>query len=178
MPGHKITISPFKQAVMAIPDPTQMAYFNFTVLCVVTGHLVTDLRGRTEFRSEYHTHIIKDGRSNIRRQLGQEDEEAFDAAVGKLTNFNVDASVTDGRQVGASLWCRSPSTERSSVPSSGATQYSYSMTSTHLSYHTMVTSVGWVSSHPRPPLLKGRQYHSSLVLIISVTGSYTWPTSP
>ena len=72
---------------MAILDPTQTAHQNWTEFYVITRRLITSLRRITEFHPGDHAHIIKDRRAYIRQQRGQEAEEAFDTAAGKLINF-------------------------------------------------------------------------------------------
>ena len=44
-PGRGVTRLPVKQAGMALPDPTLTAPENWTASCVITGHLVAELRG-------------------------------------------------------------------------------------------------------------------------------------
>ena len=46
VPGREITRLPVKQAGMALPDPTQTAPVNWQESCVITGHLVSALRGQ------------------------------------------------------------------------------------------------------------------------------------
>ena len=54
MPGQTITVFLVKQARLDIPDPTLTGQGGFTASCVVTGHLLADLRGRVEFWFRYH----------------------------------------------------------------------------------------------------------------------------
>ena len=49
-----VTHLPVKQAGLDLPDPSQTAPENCTESCVITGHLVSALRGQVEFRTEYH----------------------------------------------------------------------------------------------------------------------------
>ena len=72
---------------MEITDPTQIAHRNWTALCVVTRHLVSALRRCTELRPEDHTKLLRDRIDKLRRQWGQESEEYFDSASGKITEF-------------------------------------------------------------------------------------------
>ena len=43
-----VTHLPVKQAGLALPDPSQTALENWTASCVITGHLVSALRGQVE----------------------------------------------------------------------------------------------------------------------------------
>ena len=53
-PGREITRLPFKQAGMALPDPTQTSPANWQASCVITGHLVSALRVQVPFRTADH----------------------------------------------------------------------------------------------------------------------------
>ena len=53
-PGRAITHLPVKQAGMALPDPTQTDPENWQASCVITGHLVSALRGQVPFRTADH----------------------------------------------------------------------------------------------------------------------------
>ena len=44
-PGRAITCLSVKQAGLALPDPTRTASDNWQASCVITGHLVSALRG-------------------------------------------------------------------------------------------------------------------------------------
>ena len=57
-----------KQAGMALPDPTQTATVNWQASCVITGHLVSSLRGQVPFRTADHAACLRDGRAAVRRQ--------------------------------------------------------------------------------------------------------------
>ena len=50
-PGRSITRLPVKQAGMALPDPTRTAPENWQASCVITGHLVSALRGQVPVRT-------------------------------------------------------------------------------------------------------------------------------
>ena len=60
MPNRTIMGLPVKHAGLAIPDPTQTKNSNWTVSCMVTRNLVTDLGGSVEFHSGYHIQLLKD----------------------------------------------------------------------------------------------------------------------
>ena len=53
---------------MALPDPTQTAPENWQASCVITGHLVSALRGQISFRTADHAACLRDGRAAVRRQ--------------------------------------------------------------------------------------------------------------
>ena len=59
---------PVKQAGMALPDPTRTASENWQASCVITGHLVSALRGQVPFRTADHAACLCDGRAAVRRQ--------------------------------------------------------------------------------------------------------------
>ena len=54
VPERGTTRLPVKQAVLALPDPSQTVPENWTASCVITGHLVAALRGQVEFRTADH----------------------------------------------------------------------------------------------------------------------------
>ena len=60
-PGRDITRFPVKQAGIALTDPTQTAPENWQASCVITGHLVSALRGQVPFRTADHTACLRDG---------------------------------------------------------------------------------------------------------------------
>ena len=49
IPGREITGIPVKQAGIVLPDPTWTSGANWTVFCVIMGHLVTALHRTDEF---------------------------------------------------------------------------------------------------------------------------------
>ena len=53
---------------MALPNPTLMAPENFQASCVITGHLVSALRGQVPFQKADHTACLRDGWAAVRRQ--------------------------------------------------------------------------------------------------------------
>ena len=67
-PGREITRLHVKQAGMALPDPTQTDPENWQASCVITGHLVSALRGQVPFRTADHAACLRDGRPAVRRQ--------------------------------------------------------------------------------------------------------------
>ena len=65
VPGRAITRLPVKQAGMALPYPTQTDPDNWQVSCVITGHLVSALRGQVLFRLADHAACLWDGRAAV-----------------------------------------------------------------------------------------------------------------
>ena len=45
-----------------------MAPENWKSSCVITGHLVADLRGQEEFRTSYHATYMREGREEARKR--------------------------------------------------------------------------------------------------------------
>ena len=62
IPGRAITSLPFKQAGIYLPNPTQTAGENWTASCVITGHLVAELRRKAKVRYGNHALLIGEGR--------------------------------------------------------------------------------------------------------------------
>ena len=54
VPEREITRLTVKQAGLDLTDPTQTAPENWMAPCVITGHLVAELRGQVEFRTADH----------------------------------------------------------------------------------------------------------------------------
>ena len=81
LPTRANTRLPVKQAGMAIPDPVQTAPENWTASCVITGHLVADLRGQVAFPTADHTACLRGGRLAVPRRGEQRAEAALTAAV-------------------------------------------------------------------------------------------------
>ena len=52
---------------MALPDPTLTAPENWQAFCVITGHLVSALRGQVPFRTADHAACLRDGRAAVCR---------------------------------------------------------------------------------------------------------------
>ena len=53
-PERGVTRLPVKEAGLYLPDSTQKAPENWMASCVITGHLVTALRGQVEFWTADH----------------------------------------------------------------------------------------------------------------------------
>ena len=57
-PGREVTCLPMKQAGLYIPEPKKTAPKDWTASCVITIHLVTELRGQEEFRTAEHSSCL------------------------------------------------------------------------------------------------------------------------
>ena len=53
---------------MSLPDPTWKVPDNWQASCVITGQLVSALRGQVPFRTEDHATCLQDGRAAVCRQ--------------------------------------------------------------------------------------------------------------
>ena len=80
IPRRAITSLPVKQAGISLPNPTRTVEENWTVSCVITGHLVTALRGTAEFGSGDHALLMGKGREEIRRIHAEKEENALGEA--------------------------------------------------------------------------------------------------
>ena len=69
------------KAGLALPDPKLTAPENWTASCVVTGHLVSALRGQFDFRTADHSACLREGRTAVWRRSTQRAEEALGAPV-------------------------------------------------------------------------------------------------
>ena len=58
-PEQGVTLLPVEQAGLALLDPTLTDPENWTVSCVITGHLVAALRGQVEFRTADHSACLR-----------------------------------------------------------------------------------------------------------------------
>ena len=81
MTERGVTRLPVKQAVLALPDPSQTASENWTASCVITGHLVAALRGKVEFWMADHSSCLREGRTTVRRRGQRQAEEALTATL-------------------------------------------------------------------------------------------------
>ena len=54
---------------------------NWTVSCVITGHLVAALRGQVEFRTADQSACLREGRTDVRRCGYIRSEEALTSAL-------------------------------------------------------------------------------------------------
>ena len=78
---HTMKGYPIKQANVFIPYPTLMSQGNLTALCVITWHLVADLRGRIDFWSGDHAKLLINGHMEIQRHKVHEAGEALSVAA-------------------------------------------------------------------------------------------------
>ena len=80
-PGRAITRLPVKQAGLDFPDPTRTAPDNWQASCVITGHLVSSLRGKVTFRTADHASCVQDGRAAVRRKSVAKAMESLEATI-------------------------------------------------------------------------------------------------
>ena len=66
--GRAITRLPVKQAGLALPDWTRTAPDNVQTSCVITGHLVSALRGQVPIRTADRAACLRDVREAVRRK--------------------------------------------------------------------------------------------------------------
>ena len=81
VPERGVTRLTVKQAGLAFPYPSQTVPENWTASCVITGHLVTALRVKVEFRTADHSACLREGRTAVRRRGQWREEEALMAAL-------------------------------------------------------------------------------------------------
>ena len=79
LPERGLTRLPVKQAGLALPEPNQIDHENWTASCVITGHLVTALRGQVEFRKADHSACLREVQTVVWRRIQQREEEAMAA---------------------------------------------------------------------------------------------------
>ena len=60
--GRTISRLPVKQAGLALPAPTRTATDNWQAFCVITGHLMSALRGQVPFQTADHADCLLYGR--------------------------------------------------------------------------------------------------------------------
>ena len=75
--GRGVTSLPLKHAVLDLPDTTKTAHENWMDSCVITGHLVTALRGQEEFWTADHSACLQEGRTAVRKRSALLAEEAL-----------------------------------------------------------------------------------------------------
>ena len=76
--GKGVTCLQVKQAGLALPDTTKTAQENWTDSCVITGHLVAELRGQEEFKMEDHATILHEARREVRRRNVSQSQAALE----------------------------------------------------------------------------------------------------
>ena len=118
-PGREITRLPLKQAEMAHPDPTRTAPKKWQASCVITGHLVSALRGQVPFRTADHAACLRDGRAVVRRQNVAKAMASLEATIARAPAFvtrrllgatknrawlTVQPSTVNGTGLGAQEW--------------------------------------------------------------------------
>ena len=75
--GKGVTRVPVKQADLALPDPTKTSPENLMVFCVITIHLVAELRCQEEFRTEDHSACLQEGITEVRKRIVLRVEESL-----------------------------------------------------------------------------------------------------
>ena len=65
-----------KQAGLALPDPTKTA-------CVITGHIVADIRGNVEFQMVDHLACLQVGQMAVRKRSVLRAEEALEETIAR-----------------------------------------------------------------------------------------------
>ena len=81
MPERGVTRLPVKQAGLALPEPSQTAPENWSVSCVITGHIVAALRVQVEFWTAEHSACLREGQMAVWRRGQRRAEEALTAAL-------------------------------------------------------------------------------------------------
>ena len=76
-PKRAITGMPAKQAGITLPKPTRTAGANWMASCMIMGHVVAVLCGKTEFRSGNHALLMGKGREEIRQRHEKEAETSL-----------------------------------------------------------------------------------------------------
>ena len=66
IPGQGVIPLTFKQAGLALLEPTNTSPENWKVSCVITGHLVAALRVREELQTADHALILREGQDELR----------------------------------------------------------------------------------------------------------------
>ena len=77
IPGIAITSLRVKQSGIAHHNPTMITGENCTASCMLTGHLVTSLRGTAKFNSGDHTLLMGEERKEIHQQHAEEADTAL-----------------------------------------------------------------------------------------------------
>ena len=89
IPVQEVTQLPVKHSGLALSYPTLSAPDNWTVLCIVTVHLVYDIWGQTGFQPGYHVILMKEGRVELRRQNNLADHQSLAEVTVALSELNV-----------------------------------------------------------------------------------------
>ena len=108
-----------KQAVLALPDPTLTAPEKCTASCVITGHLVAELRGQVEFRMADNSACLREVQTAVWWRIQQRAEAALAAKIArapvqgahrlrwaKKTGawLTVQPSIVNGTELGEQAW--------------------------------------------------------------------------
>ena len=105
---------------MALPDSTQTAPKNWQASCVITGHLVSALRGQVPFRTADHAACLRDGRAAVRRQNAAKAVASLETTIARAPVdvtcrlrratktgawLTVQPSTENRTELGAQEWC-------------------------------------------------------------------------
>ena len=75
--GRRFTCLPVKYVGLALSDPTLTPPNNWTASCVITVHLVAELRCLGEFRTENHTKYLREGIEGVHRRNARRSNKAL-----------------------------------------------------------------------------------------------------
>ena len=118
-PGREITRLSVKQAGLALPDPKRTAPDNWQAFCVITGHLVSALRGQVTFRTADYEACLWDGRAAIRQRSVAKAMVSLEATIARAPEvvtrklqqekntgawLTVHLSTVNGTDLGAQEW--------------------------------------------------------------------------
>ena len=100
-PGIRVTNLPVKHAGMDLPDPRETAPENWTMSCIITGHLVAALRGQEEFQTEDQSACLRKGSTVVRkRSVLLAEETLTETLVGDRSKAHVDCGWRQRRGLG------------------------------------------------------------------------------
>ena len=82
---RELACNPVRWAGLALPDPTTSATSNWTASCVIVGHLVAALRGRSEFLPADHKAVMSAGKAALRARVNATSEQRLESVCGRAT---------------------------------------------------------------------------------------------
>ena len=118
-PGREITCLPVKQAGLALTDSTRLAHDNWKAYCVITGHLVSALRGQVTFRTADHAACLWNRRAVVRSKSVTKAMASLEATIARSLEvvtrqlqratmtgawLTVQLSIVNGMELGAQEW--------------------------------------------------------------------------
>ena len=80
-PERGVTRMTVKHSGLALTDQNLTSPENWTESCVITGHLVAELRGKVEFLTADHSACLREGWMAVWRRSTQRAEEALAATI-------------------------------------------------------------------------------------------------